>query len=278
MKQLGTRADHRHCAGDEHVPDVREFESLLRVLLDHDDRLALVVAKLGKDFEDHVDVARLEPDGRLVHEQDARVHHQGARDLQKSPLSAGKDARRLVPAVREPLVLLEDTLRGGLRLLGTVHQIAAHPEVLLDRHVGEDRIVLQDVGDSGLLQLLVRREPRDVLAVRHDGPRRDAREPVDGMENGGLPCPVRADHAESASWSDLQVDAVQDLHLAVAGMQTGERQDWRAAGKLGDPFAARRLRGEGLHQCAPRYASRTRWSLWICSGLPCANSSPCARQ
>ena len=41
-----------------------------------------------------------------------------------------------------------------------LHEEGAHPEVLLDRHVGKYRLVLQDVGDPSRPQLLVRRQPR----------------------------------------------------------------------------------------------------------------------
>src|SRR3954462_4315130 len=61
-EQLPSRSRPRHISCHKDVPHVGELETLLRVLLDHDDRLPLLTLQTGKDLENHVAVARLEPD------------------------------------------------------------------------------------------------------------------------------------------------------------------------------------------------------------------------
>jgi hypothetical protein len=43
--------------------------------------MALVVLKVVKDLEHHLDKAGLKPDGGLVHQQDFRLHDQCTGDL-----------------------------------------------------------------------------------------------------------------------------------------------------------------------------------------------------
>ena len=113
------------------------------------------------------------------------------------------------------------------------HQVAAHPEVLLDSHAGEHRLVLQNVGDAGLAQLLVRRKLRDVglggavpdLDVAGENPV----EAEDRVQHGRLAGAVRPDQAQRLAAADTQIDAVQDLHLAIAGDEIVDRQVGLAA-------------------------------------------------
>src|SRR3954471_149446 len=82
-EQLPPRRRPCHVSCHKDVPHVGELETLLRVLLDHDDRLPLLTLQTRKDLEHHFDVARLEPDGRLFDEQYLRIHHQSTRDLEE---------------------------------------------------------------------------------------------------------------------------------------------------------------------------------------------------
>src|SRR3546814_5277446 len=68
------------------------------------------------------------------------------------------------------------------------------------------------------------------------------------MQHRRLAGAVRADQAERLALGDLEIEAVQDLHLAVAGAQALDADEGAAAGErreapLGDPGAGQ---GGGL--------------------------------
>src|SRR6266404_7188505 len=63
VEQMVCPAGEREAAGHQHIADVGEGEALLCVLLHQDDGLALAPLQIVEDLEDHVDVARLQPDG-----------------------------------------------------------------------------------------------------------------------------------------------------------------------------------------------------------------------
>lgn len=65
---------HRDLARDEDIPDVRELQTFLRVLLDHHDGLAVCLLEVAEDLENHVDEAGREAEGRLIDQQDTRLH------------------------------------------------------------------------------------------------------------------------------------------------------------------------------------------------------------
>ncbi len=178
-----------------------------------------------------------------------------AREISSSRRSPPESTPARLPATaREPVVLGEHAFRGFARAFRARHQEAAHPQVLLDGHVGEHRVVLQDVGDAGARELLVGREPRHVRAAHDDPSRLDAREAVDRVQHGRLAGSVRADEAERLSRRHAQAHAVQDLHAAVAGDEVVQGEEWCAERE--------RIQGRGIrdalgharrgHQCAPR--------------------------
>src|SRR5918994_6978195 len=75
-------------ARHQNITEVGEFETLLGVLLDHEDGLSLLALEVAEDLEHHVDVARLKPDRGLVDEQNLRVHDERAGDLKQPTLAA----------------------------------------------------------------------------------------------------------------------------------------------------------------------------------------------
>ena len=144
-----------------------------------------------------------------------------AGDLQQAPLAAGQHLGRVLAALGQARVLVEDLLGALLGLGRLVLQVAAHPEVLLHGHAGEDRLVLQDVGDAGRAQLVLRRQlGRCPLACRRpiDLAAEDVGEAEDRVQHVDLPAPFGP--IRQSDWPpDLQIEVVQDLHLAVAGAQ-----------------------------------------------------------
>src|SRR6186713_2442171 len=97
-QQLARFASQRELAGDQHVADIGELQSFLRVLLDHHDGLAFVVLKIAQNLEDGVNEARLEPDRRLIDEQHARIHHQSSANFEQPAFAARQHFGRMLPA------------------------------------------------------------------------------------------------------------------------------------------------------------------------------------
>jgi len=204
------------------------------------------VLQVVEDLEHHVDETRLETDRRLVDQQDRRLHDQRPRDLQQPPFATGEDTGAAVTTFGEARVAVEDLCRGLFRRADGLLQVTAHHQVFLNGHVGKDRVVLQDVGDTGTLELVVRAQPGDLLAVAVYRAPGDPGEAVDRVQYGGLAGPVGPDQAQRLPASDQQVDAVQDLHLAVAGHQAVDGQQRIRASQLRQQFTRWPLLGESL--------------------------------
>ncbi len=95
-----------------------------------------------------------------------------------------------------------------------------------------------------MAQLLVRAEARDVVLADDDAAAGDVREAVDRMQDGRFPGPVGPDETERLAAGDLEVEAVQDLHLPVAGIEALDAHERRVPGELGDAFGARPALGQ----------------------------------
>ena len=96
--------------------------------------------------------------------------------------------------------------------LGILDALAAQPEgdVLVDRQVREERVVLEDRVDVAL----VGRQPGHVLALELDDARRRRLEAADHPEGGRLAAAGRAEQAEELPRADLEVDVVDDDRIA----------------------------------------------------------------
>jgi hypothetical protein len=144
-------------------------------------------------------------------------------------------AREISSSRRSPpestLVLVEDPLRRLLGLLRAVLQVASHPQVLLDGHIGEHRLVLKNVGDPRRFQLGAGAKPGDVERV--------------GPDAGG-DAPVIDGGEERLAPPDLEGEVVQDLHLAVTGPQVIDGQIGIAAGQRRELIGPRRVLGDLL--------------------------------
>src|SRR6185295_3457700 len=78
----------------------------------------------------------------------------------------------------------------------------------------------------------------------------------DGLEDGGLAGAVGAQHGDDLAALDLQADAAQCLHRAVAGLDVRELQD------------------SVTHAALPRYASITAGCACTSAGVPSAIIRP----
>jgi hypothetical protein len=162
---------------------------------------------------------------RLVEQQHPRPVHDRAGECDALALPAG-ELRRLapgdlrqahglqrLPGARRPLCLCD--------LLDT--QSVGH--VVEDRHVGEQRVVLEDRVDVAL----ERRPARDVFASELHPPRVRTLESGDQPQRRRLPRSGRSEHREELPTPDLEIDVVHRGEVPEP-LREADQTDVRSAG------------------------------------------------
>ena len=150
----GHRVDVRAVA--HHGDGVAEAEDLVEAVGDEDQRAALVAEAAG-DGEQPVHLDPAQGGGGLVHDQQPRVERDGLGDLEDL-LVGDRQAQRGTARVDVDAEPGEERL--GLGVHGAAvdavcpaERLAAHEDVLGDREVREQRGLLVDHGDAGVLGL-----------------------------------------------------------------------------------------------------------------------------
>ena len=147
---------------------------------------------------------RVEVRQRLVHEEHLRIAHDGAADGDALALAAGKrlglavEIRRDAEDLGSPLHLLLHLV------LRDLPQLERELQVLLDRHMRIQRVVLEDHGDVAVLGIDVVHE----LAVDVELAPGDVLEAGDHAHRGGLAAARRADDDDELAIGDLKVEVV----------------------------------------------------------------------
>src|SRR4051794_12772870 len=95
-------AGHHDPAGLQHVRVVGELEDEVGVLLDQQERHALLAGDLHEDREQLPGELGCEAQRRLVEQHEARAQHQGAGDREHLLLAAAERARMLVVPLLQP--------------------------------------------------------------------------------------------------------------------------------------------------------------------------------
>src|SRR5205085_10801629 len=90
--------------------------------------------------------------------------------------------------------------------------LEAELDVVGDRHVPEERVVLEDEADVALLG----REVVDAAAVQQDLPSVEGREAGDEPQDRGLPAAARPEEHEQLAVGDLERALVHDGRAVVA--------------------------------------------------------------
>jgi hypothetical protein len=192
-------------------------------LVGHRHRLDLVVGDIdGRRLEALVqllDLAahrhaqlRVEIGQRLVEQEDLRIAHDGAAHGDALALAAGERAGIAL----QQLVEAEDA-RGVLDALvdlalRRVAQTQREGHVLRHRHMRVERVLLEHHGDVALFG----RNVVDDLGADGDLPARDAFEPGEHAQQGGLSASRGTDQNDEFAVLDLDVDAVDHLRRAVS--------------------------------------------------------------
>ena len=185
-----------------------------------------------QDLADHFGVQR---GGRLIEEDDVRVHGQGAGNGDALLLAAGQAL-----GVGVGLVGQADA---GQQLFGALvsfllvlqlEQGGGQAEVLLDRQVREEVEVLEH--HPHLLADGINVAVIDLDALKLDGAAGGDLQPVQAAQEGGLAAAGRADQADHVAAVDVDVDALQDIEggggllcalLLVAAVGLGQTADFQ---------------------------------------------------
>src|SRR5436190_2515561 len=253
LLQLRRLVRQRDGAGLEDVAAVRYVERRVRVLLDQEDRRALVVDLLD-GLVDPLDEDRREPHPGLVEEQQPRLRHQRAPDSEHLLLAARHRARLLLLALLQPREQVVDAVQ--IRIDVVVAQIRPELEVLAHGHAREAAPALRPLRDAEPDDLLRSRLPQ-LASLEFDRPLARRREPGDRAQGRRLAGTVRADQRDDLALVDLDRYPLQGLDVSVEAVDIVE------------------LEHRHCDQPAfPRYASTTRSFSRTSCGRPSAIFSP----
>ena len=175
-------------------------------------------------FEHAVDEQRREAHGRLVHHDDARARHQGARHRDHLLLAAGKRAGRLAGAFGEAREQRHHA-RVVLRDLGlVVTRVGAHQHILTHRHGAEQAPRLRHRAEPAPDDLR-RRQAGDRLAVEDHFAGAWLQQAEDHLHGGGLAAGIAAEQADDLPAADLDRKIVVDLDRPVERVDAIELED-----------------------------------------------------
>jgi hypothetical protein len=130
-----------------------------------------------------------------------------------------RTAGLLLPSFSQAGVLFEHLFSGLTCLVRPVHKKTAHEHVFLNRHVRKDRVVLENVGNTGFFEFFVGTQAGNVAAPHFDAPTHDVGKSVDGVQHRRLSGAIGPYDAKRLLRTYLQIKFMQYLHLAVAGPQ-----------------------------------------------------------
>ena len=102
--------------------------------------------------------------------------------------------------------------------MGVFHRLAteAESDVLFDREMREQRVVLKDHADAPLFRRYALPRPADCLLAQADFAIGDFLETGDAAQQGGLAAARRAKQAGNAASLELKVDPIDDGLFSVA--------------------------------------------------------------
>jgi hypothetical protein len=198
---------------------VRDPQGDRQLLLDQQDRQA-APGDLLQEVGDLMHQLRRQPFGRLVDHDQRRIAHQGAADRQHLLLAARQHLAvyvRALAQIGKHLVHVVHRPAPGL-----AHVLDAEDQVLAGRQGRENVAVLGHVADA-LAGDDVRLEAGDLLAAEGDrAPRRHLA--GDRLDGGRAADAVAAQKAYDLAFVDVERDALQDVALAVIGVQVLDPQ------------------------------------------------------
>ncbi len=202
----------------DHIMAVRQRRGKAKVLLHQEDGEALLLQR-ADEGADLLHDDRGQTLGRLVQQQELGAGPEDAADGEHLLLAAGQlGALAFAP--------LGEVGEDGVDLVDA-HAARLHhrrqQQILLDREAGEDAALLRAPGDAAPRDV-VGGEADELLPAEHDraAPLRD--DAHDRLQGGGLADAVAPQQRHHLALGDGEVHAVQDVRLAVPGVQVGDAQ------------------------------------------------------
>ena len=193
----------------------------------------------GRDGgEDRLARLLVEPDRRLVEQDQGRIEHQGAGELDLLLLAAGERAGGCMATFGDDGEELGNPFdpASNQRVVGKDE--GAHQHILPNRHAGEEAPILRHVNHAPSEPVL-RRQAADVLAPKHHLAAGRSQKPADRLEDGRLSRTIGPDQAHDLAGFDGQIDALQDQSRAIPRRHAGEREDDRSFTALRFPSFCR---------------------------------------
>src|SRR5688572_8148458 len=256
---VGAAPARHNFAALHHQVLVGERAGEVVVLLDQQDRHLAGRGERADRALDLLDDRRLDALGRLVEDQQARLHRQRAADGELLLLPA----RQVAAATPEHALQHREHLEDARRDTGRAHQ-----QVLFHREAREDLAPLRHVAQAGA-RTLVGFRLHQVELVEPDAAAARRHEAHQGLEQRGLAHTVATEQRGHLARRKLEAHVAQDVAAAVVLVES-LNDHWK---KGSGPFYGKRVLTPFSVQ-RPRYTSITRSSFFTCSIGPSARTLP----
>src|SRR5882724_7111985 len=227
-QQLTARRFHatrlRDRAARQHHERIGKAHGKIEILLDEKQRNPALERR--QHVLDGRDEIGLDPFGRLVEDQKARVRDERPRDRELLLLTAGQRAARATPHLFQHRKQ-RDGLLQNRRAEGAM-RARRRLDILADRQFGKDLPPLRHVGEPRC-RAPVRRPCRYLGVVDQHTPPRRRKHAHQAFQERGLSGAIAAKHRQTLAGHDLEADLAQDLRAAVMLIQAldAEAHDYR---------------------------------------------------
>src|SRR6266496_679497 len=208
-----------HAPALDDVVAVRHPGREAEILLDQQDRepLGLEPADRGADLlDDH----RRQSLGRLIQQQEPGARAEDATDGQHLLLAA----RELGPLALEAFLEVWEQAEDGVDRQATWLDLGWEEQVFLDVEAREDAALLRAEGKTQPRDS-VGRQGDELAPVEADRPAAAGHHAHDGLECRRLPRAVAAQERDHLSLAHLEIHAVEDVRLAVPGVEVADLEE-----------------------------------------------------
>ncbi len=176
----------------------------------------------ARDLCPHLDAQlRVEVGERLVHQESLRLAHDRASHRDTLPLAARQLCRPALQHVLEPEHARDLLHAASLLLLRNLAHAQAEGEVVVDRLVRIERVVLEDHGDVAV----ARREVVDDPVADADLAVRDLLEPGDHPQRGRLAATGRPDQDHELALGDVEAEVAHGGHVVPVDLRQVDEPD-----------------------------------------------------
>src|SRR5438067_2156541 len=213
----GTGAAQEDAPGLDDVSAVRDLERAQRVLLDQQNRDAIVVDLLD-DVEHGVHHLWRKAQRGFVEQKELRLRQQAAGDGEDLLLATRELAGRKVPALAEDWKLLHQSLDVAMGGAAVATRPRPELEVLEDGQTSQDLASLRYL-DQALANDPIGRRGHEVERAEARDARMRAQYARQGIEDGRLAGPVRANQRDDLSLGDAERNAAHRLDGAVGNLE-----------------------------------------------------------